>query len=80
MIAKYPYFVIKLLNPRDLATVGYWCRDRYIPVLHNYHATRFDSAEDARGIALNQIMDHAWGQFMRGWKVQPAIQIVKVTL
>ncbi len=74
----YPFFVIKLINPRDNATVGYWNRGKYIPVLHNKNATRFDSVAGARGIALGLMPDHDFGIFMAGWRVKPLLQIIKV--
>ena len=73
------YYVIKLLNPRDNATIGYYQRGRYIPVLHNYLATKFDDASDARGIAAGMMPDHDFGNFMSGWKVKPNLQVIHVT-
>ena len=75
---NYPYFVIKLLNPRNGDTIGYWRRDCYIPRLKNTDATRFEDAAEARGIALQVLPDHDFGNFMRGWRVQPDLRIIKV--
>ena len=72
------YFVIKLLNPRDNATIGCYQRGHYIPVLRNKSATRFDNAAEARGITAGMMPDHDFGNFMAGWKVKPILQIVHV--
>ena len=61
------YYVIKLLNPRDGATVGYWRRDRWTPRLKNHLATRFSTAEEARGVGSGWMPDHEFGRFMAGW-------------
>jgi len=72
------YYVIKLLNPRDGATVGYWRRDCWTPRLKNHLATRFSTAEEARGVGSGWMPDHEFGRFMAGWRVKPLVQIVKI--
>lgn len=73
------YFVIKLLNPRDGAVVGYWQRGRYVPVLRNSMATRFDDAAEARGIASRMMPDHDFGNFMAGfYATKPDVRVVEV--
>jgi hypothetical protein len=73
-----PFYVIKLVNPRDKATIGYFRQGCYIPKLRNTDATRFTDAAEARGIALGLMPHHEFGQFMAGWKVRPEVHIVKV--